>query len=288
MSENKSLFKDYLELSKVKITFAVSLTTIAGYGLAFGQFSTGMILPTLGLFLIACGSAALNQYQERKLDASMQRTQSRPIPSGRISEKHAQLFILIITTIGSLTILLSSNVAALLLALLALIWYNFIYTPLKRKSAFAVVPGSVIGALPPAVGWVAAGGSIGDPKMILLSFFFFIWQIPHFWLLLMKYGRDYEKAGFPSLTSIYNEKQLKRITFLWTFATAVSALFIPYFNISTSHFAQISITLVAIGLIISFSSLLSNNNVFIGKKYFLFINFFLLAILISIYVDVVI
>ncbi|MBT3302138.1 MAG: protoheme IX farnesyltransferase [Bacteroidetes bacterium] len=280
------MFKQYLELAKVRITIAVTLTTIVGYVLANGGFSWHLVFPTLGIFLIACGSAALNQFQERKLDATMERTKNRPIPSGQISEFNAQLFILLLTVTGSLMILLSSNLTALVLALLAMAWYNLIYTPLKRKTAFAVVPGSVIGALPPMVGWVAAGGYVFDPKLLILAFFFFIWQIPHFWLLLMKYGKQYEKAGFPSLTKIYSEKQLKRITFMWTVATALSCLFIPFFEVTYTSFAKISILIFSLLLIAVFSGLLfRSKQTFQIFRYFMVINVFLLLVILSLAID---
>ncbi|MBL6962210.1 MAG: protoheme IX farnesyltransferase [Bacteroidetes bacterium] len=275
-----------MELAKVRITIAVALTTIAGYVLARGGFSWHLILPTFGLFLIACGSAALNQFQERKLDAKMERTKNRPIPSGKISEFNAQLFILFLTVTGSLIILFTSNFTALVLALLALFWYNVIYTPLKRKTAFAVIPGSLIGALPPMVGWVAAGGYVFDPKLLILAFFFFIWQIPHFWLLLMQYGKEYESAGFPSLTHIYSEKQLKRITFMWTFATALSCLFIPFFEVTYTAFAKISILVISLLLILIFSGLLmSRKKTFHIFRYFMVINVYLLLVIISLAID---
>lgn len=286
---NKTAFFTALpELLKVRITIVVSLTTIAGYVLANRGFSVGLILPVLGLFLIACASAAINQYQERKTDAGMLRTSLRPIPSGKISEKQAVFVILVLIISGSLIIYFSSNIISLLLAWLAIVWYNLIYTPLKKITAFAVVPGSVIGAIPPAVGWTAAGGDISDPRILILAFFFFIWQIPHFWLLLMKYGKEYEIAGFPSLTAIYSEQQLRNITFMWTFATAISCLFIPYFGITSTVFAKLAILLISLSLIITFIPLLvRKNHVFRIFRYFMLINVFLLLVVITLAIDAI-
>jgi len=215
------------ELSKIRITFAVALTTIAGYLLASGRFDSGMILPTLGIFILACGSSALNHYQDSDRDILMERTKNRPIPAGKISRNNTLLIAILLSAIGSALIYIGSDFVGFQLGLLALIWYNAIYTPMKRKTAFAVIPGSVIGAIPPVVGWVAGGGSITDPHAVILAFFFFIWQVPHFWLLMLRYGKEYEKAGYPAITSLYSDKQVRYITFLWTFATAISALMIP-------------------------------------------------------------
>jgi protoheme IX farnesyltransferase len=283
---NKSFINTILELSKVKITFAVSLTTITGYVLASGQFDAGLILPTIGIFLLACGSSALNHYQEKDKDAQMERTKQRPIPSGRISATGALLVGLSLSIAGSVLIYYGSNFLALQLALLALIWYNFIYTPLKKRTAFAVVPGSVIGALPPLVGWVAGGGSLADPRALIIAFFFFIWQVPHFWLLLLKYGKEYEEAGFPSLTSIYSEKQIKYTTFIWTMATGVTALMLPVFGIVNSLFFSIGTLLASGWLIIQFFRLLRlNDEQFNPGFYFMKINYFVLMMIIFLSID---
>lgn len=235
---------------------------------------------------MACGSSALNHYQEREADGKMDRTKNRPIPSGRVSPNHALTFSFVLTIIGSYLIYFGSDFLGLQLGLLAMLWYNAIYTPLKRKTAFAVIPDSVIGALPPLVGWVAGGGNITDPSAMILAFFFFIWQVPHFWLLMLKYGEEYKKAGYPSITSIYAPQQLKNTTFVWTFATAISALMIPFFGIINSVLASIGMVLASIWLIVIFSKLLLNKDpVFNPFYYFMRINYFVLAVMIFLTID---
>jgi protoheme IX farnesyltransferase len=141
------------------------------------------------------------------------------------------MIAIILLLVGAGILFISAGLTALCLGLLNLLWYNGIYTPLKKKSALAIIPGSMVGAIPPAVGWVAAGGSVSDPRIIILAFFFFIWQIPHFWLLLLILAKDYEKAGFPTLTKIFTNEQLSRITFMWIIATIVTGFLIPLFGI---------------------------------------------------------
>ena len=283
----KKLFLHTLpQLAKVRITFAVSLTTITGYVLASGQFNTGMILPTLGIFLLACGSSALNHYQEKDKDVLMERTKNRPIPSGNISAAGALIFAIILSILGSYLIYLGAGMLAMQLGLLALIWYNFIYTPLKKKTAFAVVPGSVIGSLPPMVGWVAGGGSLADPRALIIAFFFFIWQVPHFWLLLLKYGKEYEKAGYPSLTQIYSERQIRYTTFIWTMATGVTALMLPVFGIVNSIGFSIAVLIVTLWLVFQFTHLLkAKNESFKPGIYFMKINYFVLFMIIFLSMD---
>ncbi|MDP2236388.1 MAG: protoheme IX farnesyltransferase [Bacteroidales bacterium] len=273
------------ELSKIKITFAVALTTIAGYLLAKGSFDAGLILPTLGIFILACGSSALNHVQDSDRDRLMKRTSNRPIPSGRISRSGALIVAIILSVFGSLLIYLGSDFVGFQLGLLALIWYNGIYTPMKRKTAFAVIPGSVIGAIPPVVGWVAGGGELFSSQALILAFFFFIWQVPHFWLLMLKYGDEYVKAGYPSITQLYDEKQIRYITFIWIFATAVSALMIPLFGVIHSSVITLLILVAVFWLVLVFSGILRSKQIFNPFFYFMRINYFVLVMIIALSVD---
>ncbi len=279
-------FRIFLELSKVKITFAVALTTITGYLLAGGSFDTGLILPTIGIFLLACGSSAINHYQEREQDLKMERTRNRPIPSGRISPSGALLFAFLLAAAGSSILYIGSGMLGMQLGLLALIWYNVIYTPLKKKTAFAVVPGAVIGAIPPLVGWVSAGGQLSDPRALFMAFFFFIWQVPHFWLLMLKYGEEYTQAGFPSITQLYSSRQIKHITFIWILATAVSTLMLPAFDVVESWVVMAGLLISSIWLVGQFTRLLSVRDLaFSPIRYFMKINYFVLAVIIFLSLD---
>ena len=240
--------KILLEITKFRITIFVTITTMFGYIAATNSVSSNMILPVLGILLLACGSAALNHYQERYSDAKMDRTKNRPIPSGKISPNATLSIAIILALVGSALLLIGSNWIALSLGLLNLLWYNGIYTPLKKITSLAIVPGSLVGAIPPMVGWVAGGGYVFDPQIILISFFFFIWQIPHFWLLLMLLDKDYQKAGFPTLTQIFNKDQLARITFIWITATGITGLLLPLFHIAQNTAVKYILLLAAVWL----------------------------------------
>ena len=124
---------------------------------------------------------------------------------------------------------------ALGLGLFAVAWYNGFYTHLKRKTALAAVPGALIGAVPPALGWVCGKGDLFDSRIWAIAFFFFIWQVPHFWLLFLDFAEDYERAGLPSLKGIFSTGQLRRIVFLWILSTGVSSLSIPLFGFVNSY-----------------------------------------------------
>jgi protoheme IX farnesyltransferase len=223
------LLRDLLTLMKARITVATTVTTGAGYILATGELRGEMWMPLLGTFLLASGSSALNQCQEVEIDSRMPRTRNRPLPAGRLSLATG-LFLSGLMILLGLYVLASLERNTLLLLGLggfAVLWYNGVYVYLKRLTAFAAVPGALVGALPPLIGWTAGGGDPGDPLILLLAAFFFIWQIPHFWLLLLMQGDEYELAGLPTLTAVFSPRQLFRITFMWVLATAVAGIVLP-------------------------------------------------------------
>lgn len=274
------------ELAKIRISVPVALTTATGYILGKGVLDSGIIMPTLGIFLLASGASVLNQVQEKDMDVRMQRTFHRPIPSGRVTVKAALVISVLFFIFGSLVLGLGAGWLPLLIGLSTFAWYNGIYTYLKRYSAFAVVPGSVVGALPPLVGWTAAGGTLVHPGVLMIAFFFFIGQIPHFWLILLKYGKEYEMAGFPSITAVFSPRQIKRLTFTWITATAVSAMFFPFFGIINTTWGGWILTALALALVLSFSNLIGQrrDELKVGAS-FVRINIFYLAVMILLCVD---
>jgi protoheme IX farnesyltransferase len=239
-----------LDLIKIRISLSVSLTTFTGFILYSENLTAGVIVPVIAVFFMAGGASALNHYQERKFDSMMDRTKGRPLPSGNITPQSAIYLAVSCIFLGSVIFLIFSKYLALLLGLFAVIWYNGVYTYLKRVTPFAVIPGSLIGAIPPIIGWVAASGSTLDPIILAVAFFFFIGQIPHFWLLLLRYGKEYEEAGFRSITELFDMGQLRRLTFTWISATAVSTLIFPFFGIITDLF-MLSLLLACSGLLIT-------------------------------------
>lgn len=234
------LLKVFSELTKFKITALVSFTTGLGFILASNSLSFTMFWAIAGIFLLAAASSSLNHWQEKDTDALMDRTKFRPIPAGRIEPAAALYVSLGLLVSGSIVLLFTTNFTTFMVGLFTFFWYNGVYTPLKRKTAFAIIPGALVGALPPVAGWTAAGGDLFDGRIIMIAVYFFIWQIPHFWLLLMLYGNDYEKGGFPTLNKVFAPEQLKRITFMWLIGNVMTAMLIPmflYINYSASFIA---------------------------------------------------
>lgn len=203
------------EIIKLRITVLVSFTTALGYILAVSNINKTIFLAPLGIFLLACGSAAINHYQERYSDLLMKRTSNRPLPAGSVKPSFVLLVTAFFSLTGGIILYFGTNISTLIIGLVTLFWYNAVYTPLKRKTALAVIPGSLVGALPPLAGWAAGGGDLFDFHIIYVSLYFFLWQIPHFWLLLIVYGNDYKQAGFPVLNDIFGLKVLKILTAFW-------------------------------------------------------------------------
>lgn len=281
-----SKIKIFLELSKVKISLLAALSTATGFIIATEELPAEIIIPTLGIFLLACGASGLNQYQDRKIDALMDRTKLRPIPSGKVEPFRALCVSLCLILSGSLILLSTSNLAVLCLGIFAVLWYNGVYTYLKRRSTFAVLPGALIGAIPPIIGWVAGGGAIFEPKILAIAFFFFIWQVPHFWLFLLHYGYDYERAGLPSLTRIFSPEQLKRLTFIWIVATAVAYLLIPILGTVNSNPVNFCLLAAALWLVWNATNLLrADTKNFSYKRAFREINIYALLVISLLSVD---
>jgi protoheme IX farnesyltransferase len=195
---------------------------------------------------MACGASAINHYQERSTDALMARTAGRPIPQGRIRPHCALNFALILISSGCAFLLSSGAIAPPLLGLFAVLWYNGCYTWLKSRTAFAVIPGALVGAIPPAIGWIAGGGNPLDPRLAVISLFFFMWQVPHFLIHLLAFGKEYEKAGIPSLAAVFTGTQLARLTFQWILATAVSLQLIGLFGLIQLPFVYVLLFTVSL------------------------------------------
>lgn len=191
---------DYWVLTKPEVNFLVVMSTLAGYYLALrGPLDIFLLLNTLlGTLLVASGTGTLNQYIERKSDASMRRTARRPLPAGRIKAVEALVFGLLLAIGGGLLLWVEVNPLASVLALLTLTTYLLIYTPLKRKTALCTLIGAFPGAMPPLIGWAAARGSLNAESLVLYSILF-LWQFPHFLAIAWMYREDYSRAGLRML-----------------------------------------------------------------------------------------
>ena len=229
-----SFLKPYLTLCRIYVSLFAACSAATGFFLAPGHRVAGVFFPAAAVYLLACGASALNQYQERAIDARMERTRGRPVPSGIISPGAALFLSLALVIMGMSLLAYDGGAKASCLGFAALLWYNGIYTGLKKVTAFASLPGAVVGVIPPAIGWTSAGGALLDARLAAICFIFFLWQVPHFWLLILTHGEEYEGAGLPSLTRIMSKAQIGRVTFAWIVAASIASLALPLYRSVTS------------------------------------------------------
>jgi protoheme IX farnesyltransferase len=198
-----SLLSDYIALTKPRLNGLVVATSAAGYylGSADAPALAPMVQTVVGTALVASGSAALNQVLERHTDALMRRTRLRPLPDGRVSAFDAVVFGLALSALGIITLALAANLLSAALALITLIVYVVVYTPMKKRSDLATIVGAIPGGLPPLIGWAAGHGSLAIGGWALFAIVF-LWQIPHFMAIAWLYREDYGRAGFPMLPVI--------------------------------------------------------------------------------------
>jgi len=209
----------FSRLTRSHLSFLVAFSALAGYlfhpappdGLA------GLLLCG-GIWLLSAGASALNQAQEKTIDARMVRTRTRPLVTGRLSVSRGLTISVTLLVCGVVALVATGNPTVVLLGLFALVWYNGVYTPLKKITPFAVLPGALCGALPPMMGWVLAGGVLSDIPILMLAAIVVLWQVPHFWLLALAYPEDARRSGLPNLFSRIRPERLRSLSVVWILA----------------------------------------------------------------------
>lgn len=193
--------KNYLMLTKFRLSFLVVISAMLSYFLAAETFSWIKFLALIfGGYLVTGASNGLNQIIERDLDKLMNRTKNRPLPDGRMGIGEAFLVSAVMGFLGVFLLWFFLNPLSGILGSLALFIYVAIYTPLKRVTPFAVFVGAIPGAIPPMLGYIAETGTFGLIPGILFAVQF-VWQFPHFWAIAWKVDDDYKRAGFSLLPS---------------------------------------------------------------------------------------
>ena len=276
----------FLKLGKFGIALPVALTGFLGYYMAHPFLDLNALYSTTGIFFLAMASGALNQIQERHTDALMRRTARRPLPSGNISLSQAVIASVSLALSGTALLMLTHRLLSPLLGIFTLLWYNLVYTPLKRVTAFAVLPGALIGALPPLIGWTAAGGNPLDMEILAVAFLLFVGQMPHYWLLLIKVGSEFHEAGLPVITSLFDQRQIRNLSFIWIAATGVCVLMLPATPIIRHRaMSMILIAGAVFFLIRMFILSYRGNLVEHWKKAFITVNLFYLLIILVLIAD---
>ena len=192
--------RDYIELTKPRVTWLILMSTAVGFYFGVhGAWSLAVLLHALlGTALIASGTFTLNQWYEREADAKMHRTRMRPLPTGRVTPRQAFVFGVLLSVVGFVELWLGANLLTAGLGLFTLLSYLLAYTPLKQRSKHSTTVGAVPGAMPPLIGFAASAGVLTPEAWVLFAILFF-WQFPHFYSIAWMYREDYERAGIRML-----------------------------------------------------------------------------------------
>ena len=266
-------------LIKLRLSLAVTFSALTGYLISKTSLEADFAYLIIGIFLMASGSAALNQYTEREFDALMERTKGRPIPQERISNRAAIAISALLFSGGTLSLLLAGIVSALL-GIFTVFLYNIIYTRLKRISPFAIIPGALVGAIPPIIGFTASGARELSSGIIFFSTFMFLWQLPHFALILMKYRSDYKAAGFRITSDRIDNSIIKKLVFSWVIISTMLLFIFSAVNLVFNRYLTVALIPVNIVFILTFHSLLFHSeNREDTKGAFILINVFSLIVM---------
>ena len=279
--------KNYLSLTKNGIVIFVLLTGLAGYALGFGgghiQFLP-ILWTMLALYFLSAGSFIINQAQESRIDVLMPRTENRPIPQGKISARTAFILGLSYVLIGTGFSLLLNHLVTIL-GLATVLMYNGIYTLyFKRKLSFGAVPGAIPGGLSVVIGYAASSGAIFTSECVYAFLIMFLWQMPHFWSLAIKYKEDYQKGGIPVLPVALGTHATLFHIGLYVFAYLGLALASPW--LTSTHYAYFYLVLpfvvmVGVGFVKYYRSEAKQG--WLG--FFMWTNFSMLAFLIAPVID---
>lgn len=279
ISPYRKFLKNTFALSKVTISLPVTLTALTGYMLGDPSITSELLYVCAGVYLLSSGSSAFNHFQDKETDALMERTRSRPIPSGEVSVKFVLFLSLIFVLTGSALLLITGWLPASL-GMLAIAWYNGIYTPMKKITPMAAVPGAFIGAIPPFIGYTAAGGNLTVPAIWIAGLFFFVAQIPHFWLLAIYYADDYERSSLPVITQKFSSAGLRRITFVWLVSASLLGLALSLFGLISIPMLFLLNIIITLVMILSALRIFFNSSARTYRQVFMHFNFYVLGVII--------
>jgi heme o synthase len=238
-----------LRLAKFGLCLLIGSAVFFGIVLAHPVVTLRTFLVVGGVFFVATGAASLNSLQELVLDRKMERTKDRPLSTGQLTPGQAGWQALVLLLGGFFLLLFdTADFLPAIMTVLAVALYNGIYTPLKKISVLAMVPGAVCGALPAYIGWLAGDGKAVSFTSLLLVALFVLWQIPHFWLILLTYPQDYVNGTLPNLLNQFREKSLKRLFIPWIGALAACMLMFAILPCAMAEAARYGVVVNALCL----------------------------------------
>ena len=278
--KQSSLFSQTLILIKHRLALSVVFSSVCSYLIAFDVFSlTTFLLLIIGGFFVVGSSNGFNQIIERRRDALMTRTSTRPIPSGAMTVNKALIICSFLSLLG-LTMLYVINFRTAIFGLISMIIYLVLYTPLKSVTPLSVFFGAIPGAIPFMLGWVAATNSFGiEPGTLFMIQFF--WQFPHFWALGWMLDDDYKKAGFNMLPTGKKDKKTAIQIILYIIWMIIISIF-PYSGLtgtlSLSIYGAIIVLVLGILMLMFAVNLYNRMNTESARRLFLFTIFYLTSI----------
>ncbi|XP_022193439.2 protoheme IX farnesyltransferase, mitochondrial [Nilaparvata lugens] len=239
----RSLPQQYMKLSKVRLSALVVMTSMAGYAMAPAAFDPmTFALTSVGTGLLSCSANAVNQYHEVPFDAQMARTRNRLLVCGNITPLHALGFAAVCGTAGASLLYYGVNGLTMSLGLTNLVLYTLIYTPLKRVSILNTWVGSVVGALPPLMGWAGCTGGSLEAGAWVLAGVLYAWQFPHFNALSWNLRPEYSRAGY-RMMSVTNPELCRRTALRYTLAITALSCSAPLVDLTNTWFALQSLPL---------------------------------------------
>jgi heme o synthase len=226
MNALEKMIASFWSLVRGTLSLGIACSGLAVFLYFRGAFAGEALAMFFGVWFCAASASAINQVLEQREDSLMERTRYRPLPAGRFFQGQAITVAVVLGALGCSLLFFGAAPLAMLLGAFAMAWYSVVYTPLKRRTPFALLAGALTGAIPPLIGCVAAGHPI-DGRAFAIAGFMYLWQMPHFFLLLLSYRDEYKRAGFLTLSSYMGEDRLRQVLSIWTLATAASVVLFP-------------------------------------------------------------
>lgn len=278
--------KQSLSLAKIHLSLFVACGSYFGFLLnSLSPQNRGLIVAS-GVFFLSCACSTLNNIQDRHIDALHERTRNRPLPQKAVTIRYAsiQFCFLAVTAVSLLTYAIETPVPALL-GLLSLVLYNGCYTPLKKRTLFALIPGTLCGMLPPLIGWTAAGGRQSAATILIVMMIFGVWQIPHTWVIILRYFTDSSETSIPGFSDYFSQDSLKRVLFVWISSFAVLLLLLTAGDAVLTNVVRWIIVINAFGLISGFAIGLFLKKETCYRWLFLHLNLSLLLLMLPVFCE---
>jgi len=273
--------KYHLQIAKLPLCLLVAFSAFFGFFLADAPSFTPALLVYFGVLSLASGAASLNSVQERTTDRTMGRTRGRPLAQGVVSRRSGLLQAQLMFCVG-FGILFTGfeGVGPVLAGIAAVFLYNFLYTPLKQRTVWAIVPGALCGALPPYIGWLAGGGGYQAPIIIAVIALFVVWQIPHFWLVVLNNQKDYHSSKIPNPLKMMPARSLRLVSIVWILSLVTILHIIVLLLVKTPLVTRAAISFGSFSFLIFYSYQLAQRDRLSYRFVFISLNIFMFLVMV--------